>query len=186
MEIFRRSTVSKTRTWLALLCAFTLSACDSDNPTAPSRAQAGNPGVPSGSGSVDARGTWEGTFVVDRCTGTGSVEDLTCRDRLPSGTSLLIQMMLVGCPGAPTGVLTLAEMSGPVTGTVSSSGAVTLSGSVGDDGSKDEEVTIDLTAWNTQLQSGTMTGTFAFVARGRTSPGEASGSATIRVLARLD
>ena len=164
------------RALLAALCLVLFSACDDDSPTSPSGTR----------DASDALGTWEGTFALDTCTGAGSVQDLTCRQRFPSGTTLLMTLVLSGTEEAPAGTLTLAELSGPVAATVSSSGAVSLDGSVSDPAAKDEELTAEVTDWYTQLQNGMMVGTFSFRSTGRTLPGEAEGTATIRVLGRLD
>jgi len=95
-------------------------------------------------------------------------------------------LVLSGAVEAPTGTLSLAEMSGHVDTTVSSSGAVSLDGSVSDPATKDEELTAEVTAWDSQIQNGTMVGTFSFRSTGRTLPGEAEGTATIRMLGRVD
>lgn len=178
MEIHALSprVVKAIRALAAVACLASFSACDDDSPTSPSGTRDAN----------DARGSWEGTFAIDTCTGTGSVQDLTCRQRFPSGTTILMTLELSGNEKAPTGTLTLGEMSGHVDATVSSSGAVSLEGSVTDDASNDEEVTAEVTAWNSQLQDGTMVGTFSFRSTGRTLPGQAAGTATIRVLGRVD
>ena len=164
------------RALVAALCLVLFSACDDDSPTSPSGTR----------DASDARGNWEGTFALDTCTGTGSVQDLTCRQRFPAGTTLLVILALSGTEDAPTGTLTLAEMSGQVAATVSSSGAVSLDGSVGDPAAKDEELTAEVTDWDTQLQNGRLVGTFSFRSTGRTLPGEAEVTATIRVLGRVD
>ena len=165
-----------SRTLVAASCLVLFAACDDDSPTSPSGTQDAN----------DARGSWEGTFAIDSCTGRGSVEDLTCRQRFPSGTTILMTLVLSGSAEAPTGTVALGEMSGHVDATVSSSGAVSLDGSVTDEATKDEELTAEVTAWDTHLQNGTMLGTFSFRSTGRTLPGEAEGTATIRVLGRVD
>jgi hypothetical protein len=156
--------------------------CNDDSPTGPSRADvARTDGFAAGPNATTGfEGTWEGTFVVDRCTGTGSAEDVTCRQRFPRGNPILMRLTISDGGPSVTGKLTLGDIAGNVDGTSEPSGALSLGGSL-----RDEVMTIVLTSWHSQLQDGTMTGSFAFRVRPRVFPGTATVAARIRVLGRV-
>ncbi len=97
---------------------------------------------------------------------------------------MLMILRLSGSTSAPTGTLIFSGLDGRVDSIVGSSGSLSLSGSVSGFVSHGN-ITAELTAWNTQLQNGTMVGSFSFGATSRTFNGTASGTATIRGLSRI-
>jgi hypothetical protein len=101
-------------------------------------------------------GQWSGTYVVERCDGTGSVQDLLCstnRGAYPLGTSLPIGMVLTQSGNTVTGAFALGTVSGPATGTVSPAGVLTLQGTA-----TSGTATATITSWSTTVQGNVMSG----------------------------
>jgi hypothetical protein len=101
-------------------------------------------------------GQWSGTYVVERCDGTGSVQDLLCstnRGAYPVGTSLPIAMVLTQSGNTVTGAFALGTVIGPATGTVSPAGVLTLTGTA-----TSGTATATITSWSTTVQGNAMSG----------------------------
>lgn len=113
-------------------------------------------------------GLWSGDYIIERCSGQGSLEDLFCSARsggrpgglYPVGTRLPIDIELSQSGSNVTGLISFGQIRTPVTGVVRSSGLLTLQGSGGGG-----PYTMSLTYWDAGLQSGEMVGYFSFTTR---------------------
>jgi hypothetical protein len=122
-------------------------------------------------------GTWAGTYVVEACDGTGSVQDLFCsanRGLFPPGTTLPISMTLNQTGSTVSGTVAFGQVSGPVTGTVNGAGALSLQGTVASG-----TVSATIASWSTTVQNGQMVGAITYNFAERTLPG------TVAVRTRL-
>jgi hypothetical protein len=116
-------------------------------------------------------GRWSGRYVIERCDGTGSVQDLLCgnaRGLFPPGTSLPISMDLTQSGSSVTGTVSLGQITGVVTGAVRSTGLLTLSGIA-----RSGTATATLTHWDTRASGNAMDGFFNFSATYTNVPGNA-------------
>jgi len=105
-------------------------------------------------------GRWSGDYVIERCDGTGSLQDLLCsanRGLYPPGTSLPIQLDLTQNGTIVTGTILLGQVGGPVTGTINSTGTLTLQGTA-----TNGQVSSQITSWSTRVQGNVMEGTFTW------------------------
>lgn len=119
-----------------------------------------------------AAGSWSGNYIIERCDGTGSTQDLFCsasRGIYPVGSSLPIRMTLTQSGGGVTGTLSLGQVSGSVNGSISSGGDLILSGSIAASGTGGR-----LTAWTTRVVGNQMSGNFNFDATFTGTPGVAA------------
>lgn len=122
-------------------------------------------------------GRWSGTYIIDRCDGTGSVQDLLCgasRGAFPTGTSLPMTLDLTQNGATVSGTLSLGQITGVVNGAVRSSGLLTLSGIA-----RSGTATATLTYWDTRASGGVMDGFFTFNATYANIPGIAAVSARL-------
>lgn len=122
-------------------------------------------------------GRWSGTYIIDRCDGTGSVQDLLCgarRGAFPTGTSLPIALDLTQSGSTVSGTISLGQITGVVTGSVRSSGLLTLSGIA-----RSGTATATLTYWDTRALGSAMDGFFHFNATYLDIPGVAAVSARL-------
>ncbi len=109
---------------------------------------------------VTASGRWSGRYIVERCDGTGSIQDLFCsanRGLYPVGTSLPIDLVLTQNGSSVSGTAYFGQISGVVTGAVSQAGTLTLQGSAQSGG-----LAITITNWNTPINGSSMTGVIGF------------------------
>jgi Abnormal spindle-like microcephaly-assoc'd, ASPM-SPD-2-Hydin len=114
-------------------------------------------------------GNWSGTYIVERCDGTGSLQDLLCsanRGAFPPGTSLPLTIELSQSGSSVAGTLALGQVRGVVTGVVGSAGALTLQGTL-----TSGMLTAQITSWTTRVQGTAMEGTFAYNATVSGVPG---------------
>lgn len=122
-------------------------------------------------------GRWSGNYVIDRCDGTGSVQDLLCgsnRGLYPPGTSLPITLDLTQSGSTVSGTIALGQITGVVTGAVRSTGLLTLSGVA-----RSGTATATLTYWDTRASGSVMEGFFNFNAGYTNIPGIAVVSARL-------
>ncbi len=131
-----------------------------------------------------AEGLWDGTYVVERCDGTGSVQDLFCsanRGAFPVGSRLPVELLLEQNGNDVAGLVAFGDLLGQVSGTISSSGVLTLQGAA-----QLGTTTVTITSWNTPLSGDSMTGTFVFNVNDRSLPGVATVTARIASMTRYD
>lgn len=116
------------------------------------------------------QGTWSGRYIVERCDGTGSVQDYFCSSRgsYPPGTDLPISMTLTQNGNAVSGVLSLGQVTGVVNGTVTAGGTMVLQGTV-----TSGQSSAQLTSWTTTVSGNSMTGNFTYNASFSGIPGVA-------------
>ncbi len=122
-------------------------------------------------------GRWSGNYIIDRCDGTGSVQDLLCgtnRGLYPPGTSLPITLDLTQSGSTVAGTIALGQITGVVTGAVRSTGLLTLSGVA-----RSGTATATLTYWDTRASGSVMEGFFNFNAGYTNIPGIALVSARL-------
>jgi len=122
-------------------------------------------------------GRWSGNYLIDRCDGTGSVQDLLCGTRrglYPPGTSLPITLDLTQSGSTVSGTIALGQLTGVVTGAVRSTGLLTLSGAA-----RSGTGTATLTFWDTRAVGSVMDGFFNFNATYVDVPGVAAVSARL-------
>lgn len=103
-----------------------------------------------------AAGTFQGRYIVERCDGTGSIQDLLCsanRGLYPVGASLPIRLILTQTGSSVSGVVEFGQVTGPVQGAVSPGGALVLQGTA-----TNGELTIAITSWNTSIVGDSLTG----------------------------
>jgi len=183
------------RNWIALTTAVLAAACGSGgkSPTAPTTTVVQQPATTptttapptTPAPTVPATpytGRWSGRYTIDRCDGTGSVQDLFCGTRrgiYPPGTSLPLTLDLTQVGASVSGTLSLGSVTGVVTGAVRSTGLLTLSG-VARGGTS----TATITYWDTRASGNSMNGYFNFNATYVDIPGIAAISATIGTLTK--
>jgi hypothetical protein len=122
-------------------------------------------------------GRWTGNYIIDRCDGTGSVQDLLCGTRrglFPTGTSLPITLDLTQSGSAVSGTMSLGQITGVVSGAVRTNGLLTLSGVA-----RSGTATATLTFWDTRATGSVMDGFFNFNATYVDIPGIAAISARL-------
>lgn len=108
---------------------------------------------------VSFEGAWSGTYTVERCDGTGSVQDLACsanRGLFPVGSVLPIRLDLNQSGSTVTGTVAFGQVRGVVSGAVSG-GSLTLQGS-GTNG----QLTATISSWSTRAQGRAMTGNISY------------------------
>lgn len=119
----------------------------------------------------NATGNWSGSYVIERCDGTGSTQDYFCSSRgaYPVGSSLPLRLNLTQTGGNVSGTWTLGQVTGPVNGSISSGGDLTLSGTASASG-----VTARITFWGTRVVGNAMSGNFNYDASFTGIPGVAA------------
>jgi hypothetical protein len=118
-----------------ILTAVLEAACNggSNSPTSPTRTPAPTVTAPPAATITPPppvqptpySGRWSGQYVIDRCDGTGSVQDLLCGTRrglFPPGTSLPIAIDLTQNGTTVSGTIALGAITGVVSGAVRSNG----------------------------------------------------------------
>lgn len=116
-------------------------------------------------------GFWTGTYIVERCDGTGSIQDIFCstnRGLYPVGTTLPISMTLTQNGNAVTGAFSLGTVPGPVTGTVSG-GVLTLQGTAASG-----TISAAITSWSTTVTGNSMSGNISYNLTSTGAPGVAT------------
>lgn len=116
-------------------------------------------------------GFWTGTYIVERCDGTGSIQDIFCsanRGIYPVGTTLPISMTLTQNGSNVTGGFALGTVAGPVTGTVSAGGVLTLQGT-----GTAPSITATISAWSTTVSGNSMSGNISYNLTSTSAPGVA-------------
>ncbi|MEZ5288128.1 MAG: choice-of-anchor D domain-containing protein [Vicinamibacterales bacterium] len=114
----------------------------------------------SASASGGFGGTWVGSYVVERCDGTGSVQDVFCsqnRGLFPAGSTLPIAMSLTQDGASVAGSFSLGQVTGSATGTVNAAGVLTLQGSAASG-----TLSITLTSWASRINGSSMEGNFGY------------------------
>ena len=117
-------------------------------------------------------GVWIGSYVVERCDGTGSVQDIFCsanRGLYPVGSVLPISMSLTQSGSSITGIVAFGQVTGAVTGSVDSAGVLTLRGTA-----TSGALNIAITTWVTRVVGSTMEGAVAYNATSGAAPGVAT------------
>jgi len=133
---------------------------------------------------VGVGGLWDGSYVVERCDGTGSIQDLFCsanRGTFPVGSTLPIELLLEQSGNNVNGLVAFGDLIGEVSGTVSQTGVLTLQGSARLGGT-----TVTITSWNTQVSGDAMTGPITFNLSANTLPGVAAITARLTNMTRYD
>jgi Abnormal spindle-like microcephaly-assoc'd, ASPM-SPD-2-Hydin/CARDB len=116
------------------------------------------------------QGTWSGRYVVERCDGTGSVQDYFCsaRGSYPSGTDLPVSMTLTQNGTSISGTLSLGQVTGVVTGIVAGGSTLVLQGTV-----RSGQTSATLSGWSTTASGSSMAGNFSYDAAFTGIPGVA-------------
>lgn len=105
------------------------------------------------------QGVWAGRYVVERCDGTGSLQDYLCSSRgfFPPGTDLPISMNLTQNGSSVSGSFSIGQVTGAATGTVNGSGVLVLQGTA-----NSGTLSITLSSWTTTATGNSMTGNFSY------------------------
>jgi len=115
-------------------------------------------------------GTWLGTYAVTACSGTGSAEDLACRQTFRTGAILPIVLTLTQQATSVSGSLALGPTTGSVSGSALVDGRLILSG-----GTEGSGMAIAITDWSTTRTFATrMQGGFSVTLTFASSPGVAT------------
>jgi hypothetical protein len=108
---------------------------------------------------ASAQGTWLGSYIVERCDGTGSNQDYFCSQRgaFPPGASLPISLRLTQVGSSVTGTIAFGQVTGSVNGTVTGAGILVLQGTaVGG------SVTVTLANFSVSVNGTSMSGNFTY------------------------
>lgn len=120
---------------------------------------------------ASAQGAWSGSYIVERCDGTGSNQDYFCstnRGAFPPGASLPISMNLTQSGSSVSGSITFGQVTGSVNGTINSAGTLVLQGTaVGG------QITVALAGFSVSVNGASMTGNFTYNAALASVPGVA-------------
>jgi len=129
-----------------------------------------------------AAGTFNGRYVVERCDGTGSIQDLLCsanRGLYPVGASLPIRLVLTQSGSSVSGRVEFGQVVGNVTGTVSPGGVLSLQGTA-----TNNELTIAIANWATPIVGDSLSGTIRVDISARTIFGVAAITARLSEVRR--
>lgn len=127
-------------------------------------------------------GVWTGTYIVEQCNGTGSAQDLFCsanRGLYPVGTSLPIRLTLSQNGSSVSGTVEFGQVTGPVTGVVSSGGTLTLQGTA-----TNGQTSGAISSWSTRVAGNSMEGNFSYNATFVGLPGVSAVSARLGRMTR--
>jgi hypothetical protein len=141
-----------------LIIGTLVTACSSSSPTAPA------PVIP------NVQGHWSGSTTNQNCTAIGDFQTANACAGFTSTSGF--DLILTQTGSTVSGSLTIGTFPITVSGPVSTSGVVSLTGRGSTSG-----IIIDLTNWNTQVSGTIMSGTFGFII---TAPGQAVGNISIR------
>jgi hypothetical protein len=117
-------------------------------------------------------GGWSGGYVVERCDGTGSVQDLFCspnRGLFPPGSTLPISMNFTQNGSSVSGTFAFGQVTGVGNGVVDGQGVLTLQGTA-----TSGTISASIATWSTSIQNGQMVGTITYNFTERSLPGVAS------------
>jgi len=117
----------------------------------------------------NAAGTWTGSYIVDRCEGTGSVQDLLCstqRGVFPPGSVLPIRITLTQNGSSLSGTVSFGQVTGPVSGVISADGVLTLQGTA-----TATVLSATISTWSTRVSGNGMTGNVTYNVTMSTAPG---------------
>lgn len=168
------------RIGLVIAAALVAAACNGSSPVSPtstgtvsSQPTTTAPPPPS---VTQYAGMWRGNYIIDRCTGQGSMQDLFCSAPsgsrpggiFPVGTSLPISMDLTQSGSSVSGRVCFGTVCGPLSGVVSS-GVLTLQGTT-----TGGQYSLRITWWSTRAQSSVMDGFISYEARYTGIPGNAN------------
>lgn len=162
----------------AAACAACGGTPTAPTPTAPPAPVAAPPPPP----PPPYTGVWEGQYRIDRCDGTGSMQDLLCssqRGLYPPGTRLPIRLDLTQSGATVSGRIELGNLTGIVNGVVRSNGLLTLSGTA-----RSGTFAAEITYWDTVAIGNTMEGYFTFNATVVNVPGVAVVVTTLQGVTR--
>jgi hypothetical protein len=122
----------------------------------------GTNSIPISGTAIDAAfaGNWSGNYIVERCDGAGSIQDVLCSAPsgsrpggvFPVGTSLPITLTLNQSGNSVTGTFALGTVRGVATGVVTN-GLLTLQGTA-----TGGTLTAVITHWSTRAQGNVMDG----------------------------
>jgi len=120
-------------------------------------------------------GSWRGAYVIEQCSGQGSIEDVLCSapsgsrpgGLYPVGTALQLALSLTQNGSVVSGTIAFGEVTGLVTGTVTSDQRLVLRGRA----TATNGLSLDITAWDTRLSGAQLVGTIAYTAEVRGFPG---------------
>lgn len=118
------------------------------------------------------QGTWAGRYVIDRCDGTGSVQDIFCsnnRGIFPPGTSLPISMTFTQTGNTVNGTFAFGQVTGVGNGVVGPDGVLTLQGTA-----TSGSISASIASWSTRIENGQMVGSVTYNFTERTTPGIAT------------
>lgn len=104
-------------------------------------------------------GNWSGSYVIDRCDGTGSVQDLVCgptRGVFRLGQTLPVTANLTQNGSSVSGTVAFGQVRGIVNGNVTN-GVLTLQGT-GTGG----QLTAQISSWSTRVNGRSMTGNVTY------------------------
>jgi hypothetical protein len=163
----------------ALVLLVVVGAGCNKTPTSPSQSVANTPAVvvaPPPPPSTPYAGVWRGNYIVERCGGTGSLEDIFCSARsgsrpggvFPVGTSLPISMDLSQSGSSVSGRVCFGSVCGPLSGVVSS-GLLTLQGTA-----SGGSISLRITWWSTRASGNVMDGYVSYEALYTNLPGFAT------------
>lgn len=110
-------------------------------------------------------GYWSGQYIIERCSGQGSLEDLFCSlpsgarpgGIYPPGTRLPITFDLSQNGSSVSGLVSWGQVRGTFSGTVRSNNLLTMNGSAAGG-----PFTMSVTYWDTGLSNGELTGYITF------------------------
>ncbi|HYC00445.1 MAG TPA: choice-of-anchor D domain-containing protein [Candidatus Limnocylindrales bacterium] len=108
----------------------------------------------------NAAGTWRGNYVVERCDGTGSVQDLLCstqRGVFPPGSLLPIRLSFSQNGASLAGTVEFGQVTGPVSGVIGNDGTITLQGTA-----TSGTLTAAISTWSTRVSGNSMAGTVTY------------------------
>jgi hypothetical protein len=117
-------------------------------------------------------GAWSGSYVVEACDGTGSIQDLFCsnnRGLFPPGSTLPISMNFNQNGSSVSGTFAFGQVTGVGNGVVNGQGVLTLQGTA-----TSGTISASIASWSTSIQNGQMVGTITYNFTERSLPGVAS------------
>jgi hypothetical protein len=117
-------------------------------------------------------GVWSGSYVVERCDGTGSVQDIFCsanRGAYPVGSVLPITLNLTQSGSGVTGTVSFGSVTGVATGVVDGTGGLTLRATA-----TSGSLSVTITSWSSRISGSAMEGNVVYNATAAGVPGVAS------------
>ena len=161
-----------------LIGAILISACDrgaNGTPVTPSPVTVAPPPAPAPAPTpaptpfvFSYAGFWSGNYIINRCLGQGSLEDLFCSAPsggrpggiYPVGSRLPITLDLTQNGTSVSGLVSFGSVRGPMSGTVRSNGLLTMSGNAASG-----NYTMSITYWDTGVYGDELGGYISFTTR---------------------